>query len=244
MLVAKAGKTPGALRVLNDLRRRRPRHELACSAALAKLGVLTEQRQLFNRFREAPDLVTKYHLAYALGHWGSKTAQQELARALRTPGLVAPWGGGGRPPEMIALHVAIALMRTVKEDIDEFPGRGCFAWTEEDFATIETWATKHLGTTWDVPRPKYYPVQMVPFLDERPEREVHTDGQGADAGAAAATPRGLAGAGHNASGRTSNSVTPGDGHKDSVYALLLCGGLLVSVAVGLCIVFRRECRRA
>lgn len=162
LLVAKAGRTDKAVQLIENIRKEEPRLELLCSVALAKMGIEEEQNILLDRFRNTDDLQEKYRLAYALGWWGERKAQEALAEALRTPGLVK--FKGLRPPEMIRLHIAIALIRTVpEEERDEWPQRGCFSWTEKDFITIEKWATKHLGTKWRVPRPKYYPVEIVPF---------------------------------------------------------------------------------
>ena len=100
-------------------------------------------------------------IAYALSLWGGKVAQVALANALRTPGYVE--FKGNRPPEMIRLHIAIALVRTINYNKDELPSRGAFSWKEEDFIRIENWAVKNLGTRWDVPIPKYKAVEKVPF---------------------------------------------------------------------------------
>jgi hypothetical protein len=163
MLVAKAaGGEKEGIAFLEKIRRERERLRLLCTTALARVNVREEQEALLNGFKGAVDLNEKYRYAYALSAWGGREAQEALAAALRTPGLVKPWGGA-RPPEMIALHIAIALVQTIQEGRDELPKRDFFSWTEADFLLIEKWAEKHLGTTWRVPRPEYHAVEIIPF---------------------------------------------------------------------------------
>jgi len=163
LLVAKAGNTARARKLLERIHKANPNLGLLCRAALAKMGVDSQQSRLLADFRKATGLKDKYRYAYALSYWGGRKAQEALAEALRTPGMVKAWPNPTRPPEMIALHIAIALVRTIREDRHELPWRGCFAWTEEDLIQIEKWAEKHLGTKWSVPRPKYEPVKAIRF---------------------------------------------------------------------------------
>lgn len=170
MLIAKAGHTKEGRNALQAIRKANPSQALLCRAALARLGDKTEQKRLLMDFTGAQTLKEKYLYAYALGHWGGREAQIALAKALRTPGTVKAWRNPSRPAEMIALHIAIAFVRTIHAHREELPERGCFAWTEQDFGKIERWATKHLGVRWTKPRPKYEPVKIIKFPPPRPAR--------------------------------------------------------------------------
>jgi hypothetical protein len=161
MVVAKIGKTSESIKLLRDIQKENDLKSLICSAALSKMDIYEEQVALIDHFKNTTDLQKKHDIAYALSLWGSRAAQVALAEALRTDGHVT--FNGKRPQEMIRLHIAIALVRTIKNDKDELPSRGAFSWKEEDFIKIENWAVNHLGTKWDVPRPKYEAVKKVPF---------------------------------------------------------------------------------